>query len=134
VFRFAGLGLVGFLALAVWIYCILDVIASEEVLVRNLPKMAWLMIVLLFSAVGSIAWLALGRPLYAGWRPGDMGGGGGQRARPTTQRVLGPEDRPDFGALSRPSDEERLKAWEADLQRREREMRRRDGEAESPPA
>ena len=132
-FRFAGLGLVGFLALAVWIYCILDVIASEEVLVRNLPKMAWLMIVLLFSAVGSIAWLALGRPLYAGWRPGDTGGGG-QRARPTTQRALAPEDRPDFGARSRPSDEERLKEWEADLQRREREMRRRDGEAESPPA
>lgn len=118
-FRFAGLGLVGFLALAVWIYCVFDVIASEEVLVRNLPKMVWLLIVLFIPTVGAVAWLALGRPLYAGWRPGDTGG---SRQR----RVLGPEDRSDFAQRPRPSDDERLKAWEADLQRREEELRGKD--------
>jgi hypothetical protein len=30
--------------------------------IRNLPKVAWLLIVLFFPVVGSIAWLVAGRP------------------------------------------------------------------------
>ncbi|MEW6152394.1 MAG: PLD nuclease N-terminal domain-containing protein [Actinomycetota bacterium] len=137
-FRFAGLGLVGFIALAVWVYCILDVISSEEVLIRNLPKMTWLLIVLLFSTIGSIVWLAVGRPLYAGWRPGGTasapGAGGRRPAPPPRRRALGPEDREDFVPRTRPGDEERLRAWEADLRRREQEVRRDDGDEGPPPA
>lgn len=116
---FGGEGLIGFLLIALWLYCIFDVIATEEILVRSLPKMAWLFIVIILPDVGSIAWLMLGRPQYAGWRPGDTEG------RPM-RRVVGPEDRPDFSASSRsgPADASRLEAWEADLQRRERELRR----------
>lgn len=84
-----GMGLVPLVLVALWVYCILDVIASQEILVRNLPRMAWLLIVVFLPTVGSVAWLALGRPLYAGWRPGDL------RRRPV-RPVLGPEDRPDF--------------------------------------
>jgi hypothetical protein len=117
--RFAGGGLIGFLLIALWLYCIFDVIATDEILVRSLPKMAWLFIVIIIPDIGSIAWLALGRPQYAGWRPGDTEG----RA---TRRVVGPEDRPDFSGRSDsgPEDASRLQAWEADLQRREQELRR----------
>jgi len=119
-FRLAGVGVIGFLLIALWIYCIFDVIASEEVLIRNLPKFAWLMIVFFLPDIGSLAWLALGRPAYAGWRPGDTGG----TARPSSpRRYVPPEDRADFGRSA--GDEERLKDWEADLARREEELRRR---------
>jgi hypothetical protein len=119
VFRLAGMGVLGFLLIALWIYCIFDVIASEEVLIRNLPKFVWLMIVIFLPDIGSLAWLALGRPAYAGWRPGDTG------TRPE-RRVLGPEDRADFAPRPSPEDDQRrLEAWEADLRRREEELRRR---------
>ncbi len=63
--------MIGFLLIAFWIYCIFDVIATDEVLVRSLPKLVWLFIVVVLPTIGSIAWLALGRPVFAGWRPGD---------------------------------------------------------------
>ncbi len=123
--RLAGGGLIGFLLIALWLYCIFDVISTDEVLVRNLPKMAWLFIVIFLPDIGSIAWLALGRPVFAGWRPG------GTAERPT-RRVVGPEDRPDFPTSST-GDEARLKAWEDDLKRREQELRRDKPEDPPPP-
>ena len=149
-------GLIPVLMLALWIYCIFDVIASDEVLIRNLPKGIWLMIVIFLPDIGSLAWLLLGRPLYAGWRPGDT-------TRRTPKRAIGPEDRDDFPIgparpapprplESRPLEsqplesqapdsrahegrEDRLAAWEEQLRRREEELRRREqGEPEEPPA
>jgi hypothetical protein len=35
-----------------WIYCIFDVIASEESLIRNLPKTMWLVIVIFVPTIG----------------------------------------------------------------------------------
>ena len=125
--RLAGGGLIGFLLIALWIYCILDVIATDEVLMRGLPKMAWLIIVVILPDIGSIAWLALGRPVFAGWRPGDTTGR-------QTRRVVGPEDRDDFpSSRTSSSDQERLEAWEADLKRREQELRRDKPEDPPPP-
>lgn len=125
--RFAGGGLIGFLLIALWLYCIFDVIATDEILVRSLPKMAWLFIVIILPDIGSIAWLALGRPQFAGWRPGDTEGR-------QTRRVVGPEDRPDFSSsTSAPADGSRLEAWEADLQRREQELRRQKPEDPTTP-
>lgn len=77
------------IGLGLWIFAILDVVATDEVLVRNLPKMAWLFLVILVPTVGAIAWLALGRPMYAGWLPGDT-----RRRSPgwSQRQVRGPED------------------------------------------
>ena len=44
------------------VYCTLNVITTPESEVRNLPKLLWLLIVLLFPIVGGIAWLVAGRP------------------------------------------------------------------------
>jgi hypothetical protein len=125
-------GVVSLALLALWVFCIFDVIATDDVLVRNLPKGLWLLIVIFLPDIGSLAWLLLGRPMYAGWRPGDT-------TRRTPKRIIGPEDRLDF-PTSRPkplpsSDEDRLAAWEEQLRRREEELRRREeGGSAEPPA
>ena len=67
--RFAP-GLVGVALFALWIWAVLDVIATDRVLARNLDKMAWLFLVIFVPTVGAVAWLALGRPVNAGFRPG----------------------------------------------------------------
>ena len=138
-------GLIPVLLLALWIYCIFDVIASEDVLIRSLPKGMWLLIVIFLPDIGSLAWLLLGRPLYAGWRPGDT-------TRRAPRRVVGPEDRDDFptGRMSPPprprpiegprpepplgSREDELAAWEEQLRRREEELRRREQGEDPPPS
>lgn len=120
-FRLGGIGLFGFAALLLWIYCTFDVIASEESLIRNLPKTMWLLIVIFVPTIGSIAWLGLGRPLYAGWRPGDTTTRSGPRP------VYGPDDDPDWNRIDEDDDRERrLRAREAELERREHELRARE--------
>jgi hypothetical protein len=50
------------LLLALDIFCVIDLIQTRDDEVRNLPKIAWLILILLFPPIGSIAWLAAGRP------------------------------------------------------------------------
>ena len=52
---------VGLAVLALWIYSLVDVIGSDEGAIRHLPKLWWLLIVLLFPFAGSVAWLLAGR-------------------------------------------------------------------------
>ncbi|MGH2757663.1 MAG: PLD nuclease N-terminal domain-containing protein [Actinomycetota bacterium] len=121
-----------------WIYCVFDVISTEESLMRNLPKMVWLVIVIFVPTVGSIAWLVLGRPQNAGFAPGDTTyrpeprGGRVDRSTPRSSGVVAPDDDPRFLAQI---DErtKRLQEWEEDLKRRDEELRRRE-EGEGPAA
>jgi hypothetical protein len=97
-------------------------------------------IILLFSPVGGIAWFVAGRPdrtaatARAGtWRPGN---GFPESERPP--REVPPDDDPEFlrrlDTRNRQEDDDRLRAWEADLRRRERELRRdRERPAGEPP-
>ncbi|WP_375426635.1 PLD nuclease N-terminal domain-containing protein [uncultured Friedmanniella sp.] len=52
----------GLIVFALWVFCLIEVIVSRDGAVRQLPKLAWLVIVLLFPLAGSIAWLVVGRP------------------------------------------------------------------------
>ena len=61
-------GVIGIAVLFVWIYCLYDVITTHDALVRNLPKIAWFVIVLLLVDLGSILWLCFGRPRVQGSR------------------------------------------------------------------
>lgn len=138
---FFGGGLVAVLLLALWIYCILDVIATSEGLIRNLPKVGWLLIVIFVPTIGSIAWLLLGRPEKAGFAPGDTTyrpeprGGLFDSSSSRSRGILAPDDDPGFLAQI---DEraKRLRDWENELKRREEDLRRREGEhgPDSPPA
>ena len=118
-----GEGVFGVALLFLWIFCIFDVIASEPAIVRNLPKLVWLLIVIMVPDVGSIAWLVLGRPRGAALSPGATW------SRPHAQHrsapgPVGPEDSPHF--LKSIDEQRRLKAWEDDLRRREEELRHKD--------
>jgi len=53
--------LVGPLVLLLWLFCLLDVITHRRE-PQHLPRWAWLLLVLLFPLVGSVVWLAVGRP------------------------------------------------------------------------
>jgi len=87
-----------------FLYCLLDVVLSEQSLVRNLPKLVWVFIVLIVPLAGGIAWLVAGRPEHATAAPGSTrsrgsgrdsagrAGRGGRRKRPP----MGPDDDPDF--------------------------------------
>jgi hypothetical protein len=44
------------------IYCLVDAITSRDEDVRHLKKLWWIVLILLFPLVGSIAWLIAGRP------------------------------------------------------------------------
>lgn len=118
-------GVLALALLGLWIYCIFDVVTTDEALVRNLPKFLWLMIVIFLPDIGSIVWLVAGRPERASFRIGDTS------ARP---RYVAPEDRPGFGVnldkLSPPvrerEEQARLRMREEQLRRREEELRRRE--------
>jgi hypothetical protein len=119
-----GEGVLGIALLFFWIFCIFDVITSEPEHVRNLPKLVWLLIVIVLPDIGSIAWLVAGRPkgaaIYRGPAPSRP---------PRTQRSsapIGPEDSPHF--LKSIDEQRRLKAWEDDLRRREEELKRKPPE------
>lgn len=62
-------GVIGFLLIAFWIWALVDCISSDPAMVRNLPKLGWLVIVILLFDIGAILWLLLGRPLNKHWRP-----------------------------------------------------------------
>jgi hypothetical protein len=114
---FYGGGIAGLLSLALMIYAVFDVIATQEGLQRNLPKVVWLLIVIFVPLIGPIAWLLLGRPERAG----------DTNYRKPQPRPLGPDDSPDFLATIDP-ETDRLRRWEEDLKRREDELRRREEE------
>lgn len=99
-----GLGLV---AIAVWIFCVVDVITTPENLVRGLPKLAWVFIVLLFMDIGAIAWLIFGRPWTkvpanrpAGRGPAATSRYGGRSAT-APRRASNPDDDEEFLASLR---------------------------------
>ncbi|WP_406829560.1 PLDc N-terminal domain-containing protein [Pedococcus sp. KACC 23699] len=72
---------------ALTVYAVVDCIQTEDSRVRNLPKLLWILLVLLFPLVGPIAWLIAGRPSNA--NPGQ-----GPRRQGSPPR--GPDDDPDF--------------------------------------
>jgi len=69
--------------LAVTIYAVVDCVQTDESQLRNLPKLVWVLLILLSSPIGAIAWFVAGRPRTT---PG----------RPSPRRPLGPDDDPDF--------------------------------------
>lgn len=77
------------LILAVWIYAFIDCLNTQEKEVRKLPKVVWVIVILLFGQVllGPIAWFAVGRPR----RNAPYGA-----TRPQERRWVAPDDNPDF--------------------------------------
>lgn len=45
-----------------WLFALLDVIRTDDADARHLGKVWWILLVLFFPLVGSLAWLLVGRP------------------------------------------------------------------------
>ncbi|MEV6653355.1 PLD nuclease N-terminal domain-containing protein [Streptomyces sp. NPDC051219] len=127
------------LILALTIYAFIDCLNTPEDEVRHLPKVVWVIIILLFSIVGPIVWFAAGKLRHApagGRTPSEW-------HRNHRSEWVAPDDNPDFLKHLKDEnkkDESLLKDWEADLRRREEELKKRDengranGEDTPPPA
>ncbi|GAA2992460.1 PLD nuclease N-terminal domain-containing protein [Kitasatospora albolonga] len=112
------------LVLALWVWAFIDCLTTPEEEVRYLPKVIWIIIVLLFPLVGSIAWLVAGKQR------------GTLRPARTAAAPVAPDDNPEFLASLKKQqadqDAEHLKQWEADLRRREQELRDRKDDRDRP--
>ncbi len=120
-------GGLGLMFLALWIFCVIDVITTPESQCRNLPKLAWIFVVIMLLDVGAISWLVAGRP----------------RGRASADRLLGTDrvTRGERGTAApawpanagvrgpNPDDDEEFLAG---LRARAEEQRRRAGEARQP--
>jgi hypothetical protein len=60
-FDAGGLIFVGLLLF--WLWALYDVVTVEPSQVRNLPKVLWLVVVVLLFGLGAVLWLFLGRPV-----------------------------------------------------------------------
>ncbi|MGR6317709.1 PLDc N-terminal domain-containing protein [Micromonospora soli] len=126
-----------FLAEVVLAICaLISCLSAEEGEIRALPRIAWVLIILFFPLVGSIAWFVAGRE-PGGQRPRTawpMGNGFSEQDR--RRRPVAPDDDPEFlsrlAERSRRDDQELLRRWEEDLRRREEDLRRREGDRDRP--
>jgi hypothetical protein len=111
-------GGLGLLVFGLWIFCIIDVITTDESLCRNLPKGVWVLIVLLLVDIGAVLWLVAGRTWSAKAGTSRLpykGNRGDQASR-------FPEyDRPGRFAATNPDDDE---AFLAQLRHRAEDQRR----------
>ncbi|MCW2832859.1 MAG: hypothetical protein JWN68_812 [Nocardioides sp.] len=104
--------LLGVLALALTVWCLVEAIAAPESRVRRLRKPLWIVGILLLPVIGPIAWLVMGRPSLA------------------VERAAAAADFAEFerpGRLdpARPDDPVKDEAYREMLRRRAEEQRRR---------
>jgi hypothetical protein len=122
-------GVFGVVALALWVFCLLDVITTDESVCRNLGKTVWLLLVLFLPVIGSIAWLVAGRPQPAPSMPYKGNHGPALPERGLSARPLpsSPEDDEAYLRSLRARAEEQRQIY--------REQRRRElGEGGTPPS
>ena len=72
---------------ALTIYSVIDAFQTKDAQVQHLPKVVWILLILLSAGIGAIAWLVTGRQHRP--RTGQPGSG-----YPSAPR--GPDDDPDF--------------------------------------
>jgi hypothetical protein len=127
----------GVLAFALCVYCLIDVIGRDGGDIRNLPKVWWIVLVLLFPLAGSIAWLVAGRPREprrsAYERPVTRFP---EYDRPGRAAATSPEDDEAFLRSVRERAEEQRRAHrqaQREEQRQEEQERRRSSQPEQQP-
>ena len=79
--------LLGLAVLAITIYAVIDAIQTEDARVQHLPKLVWILLILLFAPIGPFAWYFAGR---------QRGPQNGRRGPTYPSAPRGPDDDPDF--------------------------------------
>jgi Phospholipase_D-nuclease N-terminal len=75
------------LTIALTTYALVDCVQTDDRQVRSLPKVAWVLLIVLVPIVGALTWFIAGRPERGKPRSGPT-------HRPPPPR--GPDDDPDF--------------------------------------
>jgi hypothetical protein len=101
--------ILGFIDIALLIFCLVDVISIYEWRIKSLNKLAWVFIIILLPLLGSVLWLTLGKSHASGDQPA---GGARQRRGP-----IAPDDDPEFlkNATRYEEQEARIRRLEAEL-------------------
>jgi hypothetical protein len=73
--------------LGITIYAVIDAIQTEDTRVQHLPKLVWIVLILLFSPPAAIAWYFIGR---------QRGAMGTRRGPNYPAAPRGPDDDPEF--------------------------------------
>ena len=136
------------------VFCLIDCIQADQALIRNLPKWAWIVLIILLPLVGGVAWLIAGRPPYNAssgtvpWRSTQTAGypeyerpGPSRASAEIDDQLRRDQDRVDqeFEEALRKDRErvrenqESLRLWEEDLRERERNLQERRPD-DDPPA
>ncbi|WP_111719281.1 PLDc N-terminal domain-containing protein [Homoserinimonas sp. OAct 916] len=100
---------------------LIDIVTKQDSQVKHLPKMAWIILVILLPLIGTILWFAIGREYE------EQSGRGGfgeslRRQRPavtTGQPVTSTEQ--ELADLEREIEEEHLRRLEAEWDKRRRQ-------------
>ncbi|MBT0773365.1 PLDc_N domain-containing protein [Kineosporia sp. J2-2] len=118
--------------LGLLIFCLIDCIQTDSLLVRNLQKGWWLLLILFFPIIGPIAWLVAGRPPASAYQGGSVPwrstctAGFPEYERPADHRqaaaAIDEQLRRDTERVDR-EHEEALRRWEDSLREREQKLR-----------
>ena len=73
------------LPLALTLYALIDCVRTDETLVKGLPKIVWVLLIILIWVIGPLAWIIAGRERT--WEVPQ---------RPAPPRPIAPDDDPDF--------------------------------------
>lgn len=127
--------------IALLVFCLVDCIQTDESEVRHLRKGWWILLIIFFPLVGSIAWLVAGRPQRQRRRdvpwPSTQTAGFPEYERPRRgSGQVPPDDDPDALRQMGQEDAEQerlLRKWEEDLRRREQALRDEDDTGQDGP-
>jgi hypothetical protein len=116
-------GLIGLLLLGFWLWALLDCIVSPKEDVRNLPKLLWVLLIVLLWVFGALAWAFLGHTPRSRRR---AGGGRADRSGLAAEPARRPsrlDDLPASSASATPEHitdarsaelDRQIEAWEAE--------------------
>jgi len=111
-----------FVLVGLLIYCLVDIVTSDGAQVRNLPKWAWFLLVLVLPPVGVLLWFMLGRPPRPYGGPMERWSSAEPRARRPRRSRPAPAERVDDEATIRARIAERdelLARWAEEDRRRD---------------
>lgn len=114
-------GVLGLLLLGFWLWALLDCVVSPKGEVRNLPKVLWVILIVLLWVIGALAWAFLGRTPRSRREPRGIREAEPAR-RPTRLDDLPPAPAPaapEHISDARSAELDRqIEAWEAEQRRR----------------
>lgn len=105
----------GVAALAFAIYAAVDCLLTERQRVRGLPRLLWVLVIVVLPVIGGVLWFLIGR---------------GRTAPAAPRRVTGPDDDPEFLRRAAPTRPGPARAEDVDWRRLEQEFVDLDTEAD----